>query len=69
MNVIAQTASEMHDVLANIRVLAAAGAEAIYHHGTQTDKFWREGRIDDCLPYLRWHSRLRRGRRAGHAHS
>jgi hypothetical protein len=53
MNVIAQTASEMHDVHQNVRVLAAAGAEAVYHHGTQTDKFWREGRIDDCLPYLR----------------
>jgi hypothetical protein len=53
MNVVAQTASEMHDVLVNIRVLAAAGCEAIYHHGTQTDKFWREGRIDDCLAYLR----------------
>jgi len=56
MNVVAQTASEMHDVLRNIRVLAAAGAEAIYHHGTQTDKFWREGRIGearDCLRCMR----------------
>jgi len=52
MNVIAQTASEMHDVHQNIRVLAAAGVEAVYHHGTQTDKFWKEGRIDDCLPFL-----------------
>ena len=53
MNVIGQTASEMHDVSANIRIMAAAGAEAIYHHGTQTDRFWREDRIDDCLPYLK----------------
>jgi len=53
MNVVAQTASEMHDVFANIRQMAAAGVEAIYHHGTQTDKFWREGRIDDCLDYLK----------------
>ncbi len=53
MNFIAQTASEMHDVFMNIRILAAAGAEGIYHHGTQTDKFWREGRIDDCLDYLK----------------
>ena len=52
MNVIAQTASEMHDLFSNIRVLAAAGAAAVYHHGTQTDRFWREGRIDDCLDYL-----------------
>lgn len=53
MNVVAQTASEMHDVFTNIRVLAAAGASAVYHHGTQTDKFWREDRIDDCLDYLK----------------
>ena len=53
MNVIGQTASEMHDVFTNIRVMAAAGVEAIYHHGTQTDKFWREGRIDECLDYLK----------------
>jgi len=53
MNFIAQTASEMHDVFMKIRILAAAGAEGIYHHGTQTDKFWREGRIDDCLDYLK----------------
>lgn len=53
MNTVAQTASEMHDVFSNIRVLAAAGIAAIYHHGTQTDKFWREGRIDDCLDYLK----------------
>jgi len=52
MNVIGQTASEMHDVVANIRVMAAAGVAAVYHHGTQTDKFWQEGRIDDCLLYL-----------------
>ena len=53
MNVIGQTASEMHDVFANIRILAAAGVAAIYHHGTATDKFWQAGRIDDCLPYLK----------------
>ena len=52
MNVIGQTASEMHDIFANIRVMAAAGVSAIYHHGTQTDKFWQAGRIDDCLDYL-----------------
>jgi hypothetical protein len=53
MNVLGQTASEMHDVFANIRVMAAAGVEAIYHHGTATDKFWQAGRIDECLPYLK----------------
>ena len=50
---IAQTASEMHDVFQNIRVLAAAGAEAIYHHGTQTDNWWLEGRIDRVADYLK----------------
>ncbi|OPX25222.1 MAG: hypothetical protein B1H04_00360 [Planctomycetales bacterium 4484_123] len=53
MNVVGQTASEMHDIFVNIRVMAAAGVEAIYHHGTQTDKFWREGRIDETLDYLK----------------
>ncbi|MFP4105092.1 MAG: hypothetical protein ACLFVU_03285 [Phycisphaerae bacterium] len=53
MNVISQTASEMHDVFQNIRVLAAAGIPAIYHHGSQTDRFWREGRIDETENYLK----------------
>ena len=53
MNVLGQTASEMHDVFSNIKVMAAAGVQGVYHHGTQTDKFWRENRIDDCLPYLK----------------
>jgi hypothetical protein len=52
MNVVCQTASEMHDVFRNIRMCAGAGCDAIYHHGTQTDKFWREGRIDDTVAYL-----------------
>ena len=50
---IAQTASEMHDVFQNIRVLAAAGTIAIYHHGTQTDRFWRAGQIDKVEDYLK----------------
>jgi hypothetical protein len=50
---IAQTASEMHDVFQNIRVLAAAGAMGIYHHGTQTDRFWRNGEIDKVEDYLK----------------
>jgi hypothetical protein len=52
MNVICQTASEMHDVFQNIRVCAAAGAEGIYHHGTQTDRFWWSGQIDRVKDYL-----------------
>jgi len=50
---IAQTASEMSDVFTNIRVLAAAGAIGIYHHGTQTDNWWLAGRIDEVRDYLR----------------
>ena len=50
---IAQTASEMHDVFQNIRILAAAGAIGIYHHGTQTDKFWHQGRIESVQDSLK----------------
>jgi hypothetical protein len=53
LNWIVQTASEMNDVFRNIRVLSSAGAAAIYHHGTQTDRFWLEGRIDDVRDYLK----------------
>jgi len=53
LNVVGQTASEMHDVFRNIRVMAAAGVDAVYHHGTQTDKFWREGHIDRAADYLK----------------
>lgn len=50
---IAQTASEMHDVFQNIRILATAGAIGVYHHGSQTDRFWQEGRIDSVVDYLK----------------
>ena len=50
---IAQTASEMNDVHRNIRVLAAAGAVGVYHHGTRTDKLWREGRIEEVREFLK----------------
>ena len=53
LHFIAQTASEMHDVHQNIRVLAAYGAIGIYHHGTQTDKFWVEGQIDKTRDFLK----------------
>lgn len=50
---IAQTASEMHDVFQNIRILAQAGTIGIYHHGTQTDALWFEGRINEVEDYLK----------------
>jgi len=53
---IAQTASEMHDLKQNIRILAAADAIAVYHHGTNTDRHWFAGKMDvvrDRLKYIR----------------
>ncbi|RPJ09788.1 MAG: hypothetical protein EHM28_00470 [Spirochaetaceae bacterium] len=50
---IAQTASEMADVHSNIRVIAAAGAIGIYHHGTKTDNLWLAGKIDVVKDYLK----------------
>ncbi|MBT3274051.1 MAG: hypothetical protein HN368_12915 [Spirochaetales bacterium] len=50
---IAQTASEMSDVFQNIRILAAADSAGIYHHGTSTDRFWQEGRVDKVNDYLK----------------
>ncbi len=42
---IAQTASELADIPRHIRELAAH-AIGIYHHGSQTDKFWQAGKIE-----------------------
>lgn len=53
MQVIYQTASEMHDVIQNIRVLAATDPIGIYHHGSRTDQLWLEGRIVEVRDYLR----------------
>lgn len=50
---IAQTASEMSAIRQNIKIIAAAGAAAIYHHGTQTDRFWLAGSIDQVEDYLK----------------
>lgn len=49
---IAQTASEMHDVFQNIRIIASAGAMAIYHHGSRTDQLWHLGEINKVKDYL-----------------
>jgi hypothetical protein len=43
---IAQTASELADIPSHIRQLARSGAIGIYHHGSQTDKFWQAGKIE-----------------------
>ncbi|MBN2546984.1 MAG: hypothetical protein JXB50_14380 [Spirochaetes bacterium] len=50
---IAQTASEMSNVFENIKIIASANAAGIYHHGTQTDNFWLDNKIDRVNDYLK----------------
>lgn len=50
---ITQTASEMHDVFSNIKVIAATGAEGIYLHGTKVNNWWLDGEIDKAEDYLK----------------
>lgn len=50
---IAQIASEMADLKANIRQIAAAGAIATYHHGSRSDNLWHAGRIDEARELLK----------------
>jgi len=45
---IAQTASELADIPRHIRELASMKAMGIYHHGSQTDKFWAAGKIEQA---------------------
>ena len=53
LNWIAQTASEMHDIKNNIRVIAAFGAIGIYFHGSKTDNLWHAGKIDEVKEYMK----------------
>jgi hypothetical protein len=39
MNFICQTASEMRDISANIRLAVKSGACAVFHHGTETGNY------------------------------
>ena len=50
---IAQTASEMADIPRNIDTIADMNPIGIYHHGSQTDKFWMSGRIEQAREMLR----------------
>jgi hypothetical protein len=50
---IAQIASELSDLKANIRQIAASGAVATYHHGTRSDNLWHEGRIEEARELLK----------------
>jgi len=50
---IAQTASELADIPRNIRSIAGMKPVGIYHHGTQTDRFWRAGKIEQAHEMLK----------------
>jgi hypothetical protein len=50
---IAQTASEMHDIHQNIRILAEFGAIGVYFHGSMSDRLWLAGEIDKARDYLK----------------
>ncbi|HNY40514.1 MAG TPA: hypothetical protein PKJ41_08960 [Bryobacteraceae bacterium] len=43
---IAQTASEYGDLKRNLGEASSLRPEGIYHHGSQTDKYWLSGKID-----------------------
>ncbi len=50
---ICQTASEMEDICANIRLAVREGAIGVYHHGTQTDNYWITGRIEEVREIMK----------------
>lgn len=50
---VAQTASELADIPRNIRECAAMGAAGVYHHGTATDRFWKEGKMEEVRSRLK----------------
>ena len=49
---IAQTASERESIPANIAQIASYGAIACYHHGSKTDRLFKEGKIDSVKDML-----------------
>ncbi len=50
---IAQTASEYGDLKRNLGEASALSPIGIYHHGSQTDKHWQSGRIEDTREALK----------------
>jgi hypothetical protein len=50
---IAQTASEFADIPKNIAQIADMKPLGIYHHGSQTDRFWAAGKIDQAYEMLK----------------
>ena len=49
---IAQTASERASIPANISQIAGSGAIACYHHGSKTDRLYKEGKLDTVKDLL-----------------
>jgi hypothetical protein len=50
---IAQTASEYGDLKRNLQEISARKPIGIYHHGSQTDKYWYAGKIDQAYDALK----------------
>ena len=50
---IAQTASEYGDLKRNLGEASSLNPTGIYHHGSQTDKYWMSGRIDQTAEALK----------------
>ena len=50
---IAQTATEYGDLGRNLKEISALDPIAIYHHGSQTDKLWYAGKIDQACENLK----------------
>ena len=50
---IAQTASEYGDLARNLREISAQKPIGIYHHGSQTDKYWYAGKMDQTCEALK----------------
>jgi hypothetical protein len=53
MNWIAQTASEFASIEGNIYNIARMQPIAIYNHGSQTDNYWHEGRIEEIHDHVK----------------
>jgi len=50
---IAQTATEYGDLRRNLSEIAALQPIGIYHHGSQTDKLWQTGKLDQLSDNLK----------------
>jgi hypothetical protein len=53
MQCIAVPAPEYGDFAANLREIAALEPIAIYHHGTMTDRYWMNGKIDEVYERIK----------------